>query len=143
MPIYPKGVRTMDRRLQDYRNFLVEAERKAQEDYDKTILSLSGGALGISFAFLKDFVVSSPTYRWTLFASWIAWGLSMAFVLTSFYSSQQALRKAIEQVDADSIRQQVPGGFFSQLTTALNVLSGLLFFVGVLLIAIFVSYNWR
>jgi len=44
----------MEESLQEYRTHLVAAEQKAQEDYDKTVISLSGGALGISFAFIVD-----------------------------------------------------------------------------------------
>ena len=42
--------------LQKYRDFLIAAEQKSQEDYDKTVIALSGGALGISFAFATDIV---------------------------------------------------------------------------------------
>ena len=46
----------MDKTLQEYRAHLVSAAQKAQEDFDKTLLALSGGALGVSFAFVKDIV---------------------------------------------------------------------------------------
>lgn len=36
--------------LQAYRSHLVAADERAQENFDKTVLSLSGGALGVSFA---------------------------------------------------------------------------------------------
>jgi hypothetical protein len=38
----------------DYRSLLVQTWQKAQDDFDKAVLSLSGGALGVSFIFLKD-----------------------------------------------------------------------------------------
>jgi hypothetical protein len=41
---------------QKYRNLLQELETKAQEQYDKTVLMLSTGALSISFVFIKDIV---------------------------------------------------------------------------------------
>ena len=63
-----------DAALAAYRLHLVAAEQKAQEDFDKTILSLSGGALGVSFVFLKDIVgpehVAAPAW---LFAAWLTW----------------------------------------------------------------------
>lgn len=46
----------------DYRKWLVEADHKASQAYDKALLTLAGGALGISFAFLKD-LVASPSVR--------------------------------------------------------------------------------
>ncbi|WP_134984071.1 hypothetical protein [Xanthomonas axonopodis] len=51
----------------EYRQWLVVAEQKAQEDYDKTVLTLSGGALGISFAFVKDIVGQNPIQN----SSWL------------------------------------------------------------------------
>lgn len=42
--------------MNDYRKLLQELEIKAQEQYDKTVLMLSGGALGVSFTFLKDII---------------------------------------------------------------------------------------
>ena len=134
----------MDEHLREYRDLLIAVEQKAQEDYDKTILSLSGGALGVSFAFVKDIVGSQPiSQSWTLLASWIAWGTSVACVLGSFYASQRALRRAIKQVDEDKIYNQSPGGFYSSLTASLNALGGILFLVGVVFIVIFVAHNLR
>ncbi len=134
----------MDKHLEEYRNLLIVAEQKAQEDFDKTVLSLSGGALGISFAFVKDIVGNKPIANSEfLLLSWIAWGLSVTSVLVSFYFSQQALRQAIQQVDAGEIYKQSPGGLFSRLTAILNAAGGLLFLAGVILMVVFVSYNLR
>jgi hypothetical protein len=134
----------MDKQLQEYRSFLIAAEQKAHEDFDKTVLSLSGGALGISFAFVKDIVGSQPlTNSAYLLISWIAWGISVTCVLASFYFSQQALRHAIKQVDKEKIYSQIPGGLYSHMTAVLNALGGLLFLAGIVFIIIFVSYNLR
>ena len=63
--------------LADYRKWLVSAEQKSQEDFDKTILSLSGGALGISFVFLKDVIGPLPILQpGFLLAAWLAWRLA-------------------------------------------------------------------
>ena len=35
----------VDKEMQEYRSHLVEARQKAFEDFDKTVLALSGGAL--------------------------------------------------------------------------------------------------
>lgn len=41
---------------QSYRDLLQELSVKSQEQYDKTVITLSTGALGLSFAFIKDVV---------------------------------------------------------------------------------------
>jgi hypothetical protein len=139
----------MDKALQEYRSHLITSEQKAQEDFDKTVVSLSGGALGVSFAFLKDIIGDHPiTNKGLLFSSWICWGLSITLVLFSYFTSHLALRKSIRQFDdavknatIEKIYTQRPGGKFSLITAILNALGGLLFFVGVLLIATFVWHN--
>jgi hypothetical protein len=125
-----------------YRQWLVAAEQKAQEDFDKTVLALSGGALGISFVFVKDIVGSNPIHHtnWLVLA-WVAWALSTFVVLASFFLSRQALRRAIEQCDDGTIFCQPPGGFFSKATRWLNASGAVLFFIGVCLMAAFVYQN--
>ena len=134
----------MDEHLREYRTLLVTAEQKAQEDFDKTVLSLSGGALGISFAFVKDIIGNKPIASPALLLwSWIAWGTSVTSVLASFYCSQQALRHAVDQVDAVKVYDQIPGGVYSRLTALLNAVGGLLFLAGVVLMVLFVAQNLR
>lgn len=38
----------------EYRQTLINLEQQMQSTYDKAVMTLSGGALGISLAFLKD-----------------------------------------------------------------------------------------
>ena len=130
--------------LIEYRRHLVAAEQKSQEDFDKTVLSLSGGALGISFVFLKDVVGSNPIEApGYLIASWIAWGASAMAVLASYFMSHLALRRAIVQVDMGTIFQQKAGGGFRTATAILNAAGALLFMLGVCTIALFVSANLK
>lgn len=132
----------MDESLQQYRAHLIAAEQKSQDDYDKTIVSLSGGALGVSFVFLKDIIGAAPVrYSGLLLAAWICWGVSISSVLFSFFASNLALRRAITQVDAEKTYVERVGGKFDLITAVLNVLGGVLFLAGVILIAFLVWYN--
>jgi hypothetical protein len=126
----------------EYRQWLVAAEQKAQEDFDKTVLTLSGGALGISFAFVKDIIGDKPIEHssWLVIA-WVAWALSTTAMLGSFFVSRLALRKAILQCDDGTIFCSPPGGFYTKLTRWLTVAGAVLFLVGVLFMAAFVKSN--
>nr|MBN1228879.1 hypothetical protein [Anaerolineae bacterium] len=128
--------------LEKYRTNLMTAEQKAQDDYDKNLIALSGGALGITFAFIKDIIgsnsVVNPNY---ILVAWILWAISISIVLLSFYSSNWALRKAIKQVDIEKIYDNHPGGWQDILTGILNALGGILFVVGVIFAAIFTHSN--
>lgn len=129
-------------RLEEYRKWLVAAEQKSQEDFDKTVLSLSGGALGISFVFLKDVIgPQSIVLPWFLLAAWLTWAFSTFSVLTSYYLSHLALRRAISQVDKETIYQQPPGGDFARWTAILNATGAILFLIGVCSITVFAGTN--
>ncbi len=128
--------------MAEYRKSLVAAEQKSQEDFDKTVLSLSGGALGISFAFLKDIAGPQPIAQsGFLLAAWFAWAFSTFSVLTSYYLSHLALRHAIGQVDDGTIFKQAPGGVLARLTAILNATGAILFLVGVCCITVFAVAN--
>lgn len=123
-----------------YRDLLVSLDQESQRDYDKAILTLSGGALGISFAFFKDIVGNNPIqFSFLLLISWICWSLSLTSILFSFLSSQRALRKAIQQIDSN----QEPRNIANCITVILNIASGILFVLGLISIAIFVFINMR
>lgn len=126
-----------------YRQHLQDACVKSQESFDKTVLSLSGGALGVSFIFLKDVIGSKPIDApGLLVATWVAWAASSLAVLFSFHLSHLALRKAISQVDDGSIADGArPGGGYARATAWLNVSGAVLFFAGVVSIVIFASFN--
>jgi hypothetical protein len=131
-----------DDELSQYRQHLILAEQKAIEDYDKTVLTLSGGAIGVSFAFVTDVVGSGPfAFPLGLFLAWLAWGLSVTIVLASLFASHLALRTAIQQVDSGTIYLRRPGGPYALITNICNVSGGLLFLVGVLLMGLFVYCN--
>jgi len=129
--------------LQEYRTLLINLEQKSQEDYDKAILTLSGGALGVTFAFIKNIVgESSIQHSCLLYLAWIAWTVSLSTTLISFYCSRKALRNTTIQLDKGEIYSGTPGSCFDKITSFLNFSSGLLFIVGVILAVIFVAFNF-
>jgi hypothetical protein len=130
-----------DPEFAEYRKHLVLAEQKAQEDYDKTVLSLSGGALGISFAFIDKVVKTKPLVSpGYLFWSWVAWASSVVIVLASYFFSIRALRKAIKQSHTGEIYVRKPGGWAALLTETANIFGAAFFILGLFLLGVFV---WR
>ena len=64
----------MAEELDKYRTELLQTVQKLNESYDKIIITLSGGALGLSVIFLKDVIkdnkLESPElliWSWALF----------------------------------------------------------------------------
>ena len=123
-----------------YRDLLIEARQRAERSYDKTLLSLSAGALGISFAFVTDIVPADKiAHHVLLMSAWMCWGLSMVSVLLSFVTSRKAFTRAILEVDEGEGGRL--GGRWDKATTTLNLVSGSAFIVGVCILIAFVWCN--
>jgi hypothetical protein len=138
----PPPKEPLSEKLAAYRKAQQDKANSSQVDYDKLVVTLSGGALGVSFAFLKD-VASRHTlsHAGFLFGSWVCWGLSVACILASLYTGILGLRRAIRQVDDGTIYRQRPGGLFDFLTTLLNPVAGFLFILGLAFMIAFVYLN--
>lgn len=128
----------------DYRGLLTATEQHSQSEFDKAVLALSGGGLGISFTFLKDIVgFANAVHLCVLVAAWICWTLSSTSILLSFYTSILAQRRAIKQLDAGRIGMERPGGGWDFATNSFNLTGLLLFVVGLVMMVIFLSSNLR
>ncbi len=80
--------------MNDTRKDYIESEHHAQDQVDKAVLTLSGGAFGVSFAFMNDVVGNDPHHLGWILAAWVAWGLSITLILITFYTSNEAFRRA-------------------------------------------------
>lgn len=128
--------------LVEYRAEIVRLHGESQKSYDKTIVTLSAGALGLSLAFVHDYFADAPIQaRTLLLAAWGAWGCSLAVILLSHLTSVWALKATISQVDSGMIFETSPGRGWSTVTTVLNILGGVLFLGGVVLLLLFVEQN--
>ena len=116
------------------------------EQYDKAILALSGGAFGVSIAFLKDIAPAfeEGTRCWLIIA-WVAFVAAICSSLTSFLVSISAFRYLEEFVDARQGSPQTAPTTFKQsrndITTGLNILSLTCFVVGAISLASFSFKN--
>ena len=120
---------------------LVLAQQKAQEDYDKAIVSLSGGGLGVSIMFIKEIVAkNTPKLMEAALASWVFWAISIVAVVVSYYLSYVAMETAIDQFDANETPSQ-PGGIAARFTILLNFVSGGCFVLGIVFFVFFVKNN--
>ncbi len=131
-----------DEELKAYRHFLVEADQRSQQEFDKTVLTLSIGAIGISFAFIKEIISLTPACHlvWLTW-SWKLWAFSSLAIMVSHLFSHLSLLKTIEQIDREEIYCQKHGGIWRNLTDWTNLIGGLLFVAGVLTFIHFVSIS--
>jgi hypothetical protein len=130
--------------ITEYRGLLTQTEQKSQADFDKALLALSGGALGISFTFLKDIVgKSNASHLGFVVSAWIGWTLSATCILCSFFTSIQALRRAIEQLDQGTIATERPGKAWDCATTVLDAMGLIFFVVALVAMIVFLIFNLR
>lgn len=132
----------MSDELDKYRQQLIEFEQKIGAGYDKTLIALSGGALGISISFVKD-IVGDKEVLCPLLAliAWGSWATSLACLLLAFYFGTNAYRYAIRKLDAGNLNPANPGGCYAILTAFFNALGGISFIVGVILFVYFAYKN--
>lgn len=135
--------------LLDYRRQLSEIENESQQQYDKYIMSLGGGAFGISFTFVNDIVGPDPEAAYLLVSAWISWGLTILFGLFSFYASVLAARGLTAAVDhalasgsAESLQSEAAYGWGPGLTDFFNIGAGVMFGVGICALSFFVLINY-
>lgn len=128
--------------LKKYRASLIDTLRFLNESYDKLLITLSGGALGISIAFLKDIVkLENVKFPDLLLYAWLAFIFSLAAVLGRLMFGIEAYRRAIKQVDSGTIYQERVGGRYSLMTRALHICSAAFLLLGLLMLAAFAFQN--
>ncbi len=122
--------------LGEHRRHLVEALHTASQDFDKAILTLAAGALGISIAFINQVAPKPRDTAWLAIA-WLLFGAALVFILISFITSQSPIRWEIDNVYAEPR----PARPHAKLTTTLNSLAAGAFVLGVASLVVFALLN--
>ena len=123
-----------------------DAELEVSGRYDKWLLTLSGGALGLSITFIEK-ISKNPTkdtFIWLL----ISWGFlvcSLLFTLLSLITSQSAIRENRKELESvyyeENTEEHSSPKWFTRLTNLLNWSSLFLFILGVAFLCIFSFIN--
>ena len=126
-----------------YRNVLIALETKSQTEHDRLVVALSGGALGISFAFVERFVGDDPPLvLWTLMAAWGAWVCSLALMLGSHFFSTKALRTMVTRVDEGKTKTgRAWSNNYDRAVGWLNACGGIMFILGTFFASVFFLCN--
>lgn len=128
------------------RRALVQAEIQQASAFDKAILTLAAGALGLSLTFIREI---APNYdHRTVVWLCLAWGgfiASLLATLASFQLSQVALRRQRDLLDAqyrgDELANQTRLTGLAKHVNRLNWGSLVAFILGTVLLAVFAAIN--
>jgi len=91
---------------QNYYDKLFEAYMSSSAQFNKDLLFFSSGALGISFAFIKDIVkLDTATYKILLLISWILFGIVVLLCVISHYTSLKALNNKMKNLNVSGDKE--------------------------------------
>ncbi len=83
--------------FKDYRKQLQKVVDKSEDEFEKRLLYIAAGALGLSLSFITDIVtISQSTCLWMLIAGW---GLLIVCILINLLSHIGSKNKANESID--------------------------------------------
>ena len=128
------------------RKLLIDAQQQSYQQFDKAILTLSSGGLGVSIIFLRDILpLEQITNYYFLIGSWILFTISILCTLISFLTSQYAYDEQLELInryflnkDSDALTKK---NRFAQITEGLNISAAVFFILAVISTIMFVSIN--
>ncbi len=121
------------------RKSLIEGQLQSYISLDKWLLTLSGGAFGLSITFIKNIIPPEGSkVIFLLISAWVSFCLSLLSTLVSFLTSQAAYSKQIEIIENDL---EENSNKCRNWTIFLNIFSVLCFTVGVFCLAAFCSVN--
>jgi hypothetical protein len=130
----------------DERKSLVEGEKSTGDNFDKNILTLAAGALGISLVFIEK-IAPDPNPK-TLVYLYIAWAslvLSLLAVLSSLLTGQYAYRRARDILEDEFFPEEKgnhkKGNQWARITQILNWASIFTFILGTAMLVCFSTQN--
>ncbi len=134
----------------DERKTLVSASLEQSRLFDKAILTLSSGALGLSLTFIRQIIPEGcePEKTYFLVFAWVFLTVSIVSTVISFQTSSKACSKQIKIMEIDYGIAEKPTNhkntrlsFYHRLTCWLNIFSVLCFIIGIIFLSVFSIHN--
>jgi len=123
----------------DYWHQLFDLYKESSSQFDKQILYISSGALGLTFSFIKDIVdIGTAQYKPMLLIGWLILIIVVLISLFSHYFSMKSLNQRMEDVEAASSPK---ADKFNKIVSCLNLIMLLALSSGILFIIIFTFIN--
>lgn len=125
-----------------YRTELIELKQKSESSADKTMLTLSGGALALSLTFLNISPIGYHAVGF-LVAAWITFAAALIATLMSFRTSACAMAYEIQALDREIATGEGAGkaNYWDKTTHLLNCFALACFIIGTGLFVCFAKQN--
>ncbi len=136
-----------DKESKNDRNFYVDHLIKgyylANFNYDRSIMTVAGGALTVFVVFIDKMVDMDSVQCFPMMKfSWIFFALSLAVIIFRHYSGVKAHEKALKQLDKGKEKKNEPtGGKWNKISEYCLFASCILVSFGFILAAIFIYKN--
>ncbi len=121
----------------EYRQWLVQTHHEATKDFDRSVLVLAGGALGLSITFIHD-IAPNPTHKLLVGTSWTLFAVALLATFLSYLASEGVHLKRIADEDAGT---EWGRSYLGIATTGLNVLAAIGVVGGFVFLVTFALYN--
>jgi len=138
-----KNIDELDKVDEEHLKNLQKAADYSYAAFDKNLLYITSGALGLSVAFIDNIIdVSYAQYKYMLITAWVLFTLSIliSLILHLFNSSQ--LDKAIENYYyQNDLNEQKRIAWHDIVINVFNWISTIITILGIIILIIFISIN--
>ncbi|HEX6299299.1 MAG TPA: hypothetical protein VF148_02395 [Acidimicrobiia bacterium] len=117
-----------------YESYLMETWTSEVTKYDRTVLSLAGGALALSVTFIRDIAADQPRLPVLVGVGWLALILSMGLIVSSYPISKHAVEQRWNH-------NQKRGDLLRERAWRRSLAAGVSLSLGALLVAAFAWLN--
>lgn len=136
----------MDAEREEYlneRKLLLSFESNAADKFDRTIIVLSAGALGLSITFLSQ-TNSAIDFIWLLFVCWILFIISSLLSLMNLIVSQMSFskqREILTEIYTKVPEKDIQVNIYRRWVGKLNLVSLICTIFGIILLTLFTALN--
>ena len=127
-----------------YRDTLIKGRFSNDENYDKTIITLSSSGLALSLTAIR-FAIKTTEYLFLLKAAWWLFGITIFISIIAYRLSNYALDKQLE-IAEEYYLKDIENAFskknwYSSINDCLNIIIGITFITATAFVISFVTLN--
>jgi len=126
----------------DFKESLESILEKSQDDFEKQLIYISGGALSISMFFIEKVIkdLHQASNKWLLITSWFLFGVTLFVNLFSHFLAGNSVYKTLSEINCDDYDKS-RADKRNQTISTINISTLCSLGLGVLLLILFITIN--